>query len=169
MWEPPVDPEAALQMDIALADLVHSRLDSFSFAKDPKLQHVLHIARRLPPTYVPPDPKKMGGELLSHLYQVNWEQETNALLKDSRVFGISMFGDGATIKTTPMVNALGAGVHNPFAMLEVFDCTGHCAEGGKKNAAYIAKLFLPLVMKLECRKDPYVSTYSIATLLCFVH
>ena len=169
MWEPPVDPEAALQMDVALADLVHSRLDSFNFAKDPKLKVVLQIARRLPPTYVPPDANKMGGELLSHLYRVNWEQETNILLKDSRVFGISLFGDGATIKTTPMVNALGAGVHNPFAMLDVFDCTGHCAEGGKKNAAYIAKLFLPLVMKLECRKDDYVSTYSIPTSLCFVH
>ena len=99
----------------------------------------------------------MGGELLRKLYDVNWVQETDTLLKDSHIFGISLFGDGATIKTTPMINALGAGVHNSFAMLDVFDCTGHCAEGGKKDATCIAHLFLPLITKLEQRKDVHVS------------
>ena len=48
MWEPPVDPQASLEMDVALADLVHGRLDTFTFGKDPKVQRVLDIARRLP-------------------------------------------------------------------------------------------------------------------------
>ena len=70
-----MDPEAALQMDVALADLVHSRLDSFNFAKDPKMQHVLHNARRPPLTYESPGADKMGGELLSHLYEIHQTQE----------------------------------------------------------------------------------------------
>ena len=157
MWEPASDPQAAAEMDVALADLAHSNLYGSTFGEDAKLCRVLAIARRLPPSYNPPGRNKMGGPLLNKLYDVNWEQETNTLLKDGHIFGISMYGDGATIKTTPMINALGSGVHNPFAMLDVFDCTGHCAIGGKKDATYIANLFLPLISKLENMVDPYVS------------
>ena len=157
MWEPPSDPKAVEEMDVALADLVHSNLYGSTFGEDPKLQIVLDIARRLPPSYKPPGRNKMGGPLLDKLYDVNWSNETNLLLKDSHIFGISLFGDGATVKTTPLINALGAGVHNPFAMLEVFDCTDHCANGGKKTASYIANLFLPLISKLENSQDNHVS------------
>jgi hypothetical protein len=66
-----------------------------------------------------------------------------------------LYGDGATIATTRLINALGAGVHNSFAMLDVFDCTGHRAEGGIKDAVYIAGLFIPLIAKLLNMCDIY--------------
>ena len=153
MWEPASDPQAAAEMDVALADLAHSNLYGSTFGEDAKLHRVLAIARRLPPSYTPPGRTKMGGPLLSKLYDVNWEQETRTLLKDGHIFGISLFGDGATIKTTPMINALGAGVHNPFAMLDIFDCTGHCAIGGKKDATYIANLFFASNYQARARDD----------------
>jgi len=31
---------------------------------------------------------------------------------------------------------LAAGINNPFALLEIADCTAHLAEGGKKDAKY---------------------------------
>ena len=157
LWEPASDPQASVEMDVALADMAHSNLYGSSFGEDEKLQRVLDIARRLPPSYKPPGRFKMGGTLLAKLYDVNWDKETHSLLKDAQIFGISLFGDGATVKTVPMINALGAGVHNSFAMLDVFDCTKHCATGGKKDATYIANLFLPLISKLESMEDPYVS------------
>jgi hypothetical protein len=157
MWEPASDPQAAAEMDVALADLAHSNLYGSSFGEDIKLQLVLDIARRLPPSYTPPGRFKMGGPLLTKLYDINWSKETHTLLKEALIYGISLFGDGATIKTVPMINALGAGVHNSFAMLDVFDCTSHCATGGKKDAPYIANLFLPLISKLESMEDPYAS------------
>ena len=153
-----MDPHAAREMDVAIADLVHSNLYKFKFAEDAKFQRVLDIARRLPPAYKPPAAHHVGGVLLDKLYEVNWHQETTSLLKDAHTFGISMFGDGATIKTTPMMNALAAGVHNSFAMLDVFDCTEHCSKGGKKDATYIAGLFLSLIAKLEAMEDDHVST-----------
>ena len=73
-----------------------------------------------------------------------------------------MYGNGATIATTPMINTLGSGVNNSFAMLDVYDCTGHMAAGGVKDAVYIAGLFLPLIAKLESMVDDYVSI----TLFC---
>jgi len=157
MWEPASGPQAAAEMDVALADLAHSNLYGSSFGEDIKLQLVLDIARRLPPSYTPPGRFKMGGPLLTKLYDINWSKETHTLLKEALIYGISLFGDGATIKTVPMLNALGAGVHNSFAMLDVFDCTSHCATGGKKDAPYIANLFLPLISKLESMEDPYAS------------
>ena len=47
LWEPPWDPKAAEEMDVALADLAHSNLYGSSFTEDPKLHRVLDIARRL--------------------------------------------------------------------------------------------------------------------------
>jgi hypothetical protein len=130
----------------------------FNTGEDPKFKRILELARRLPPTYEPPSAYKIGGQLLTTLYEVNWDQETRALLKESKLYGILMYGDGATIATTPMINALGSGVYNSFAMLEVYDCTGHMAYGGMKDAVYIANLFIPLIAKLESMVDEYVST-----------
>ena len=56
-----------------------------------------------------------------------------------------------------MHDACASGVHNPFAMLEVFDCTKHMASGGIKDAPYIAGEFVPLIRKLEDMTDQFVS------------
>ena len=146
-------------MDVAIADLIHSNLYKFGLAEDPKFQRVLDIARRLPPTYKPPSAYHVGDILLDKLYDVKWMQETQSLLKDSHTFGASVCGDGATQKTVPMINCLGQAVHNSFTMLDVFDCTDHCARGGKKDAEYIAGLFLGVIAKLENMEDHYVSLY----------
>jgi hypothetical protein len=58
------------------------------------------------------------------------------LLSEARVFGVTVFGDGATIKNVPLVNVLAACVNNPFALLEITDCTAHLAEGGKKDTMH---------------------------------
>jgi hypothetical protein len=151
------DPVATMEMDFAIADMIHSNLLPFSFSTNPKFKRVLEIARRLPRNYSPPNRNRIGGELLEHLYLANWKRESDTLLLEARCFGISLFGDGATIKTVPMVNALGAGAHNQFAMLDVFDCSEHCSNGGKKDATYIANLFLPIIKKLENMTDVHVS------------
>jgi hypothetical protein len=157
LWQPPVDPSVKTEMDVAIADFIHSRQYDFQTAEDPKFKRIIRLARRLPQTYEPPSAYKVGGELLLKLYDINWEQETKSLLMESRIYGISLYGDGATIATTPMINALGSGVHNSFAMLDVFDCTEHMAAGGVKDAVYIAGHFVPIIAKLEDMTDDFVS------------
>jgi hypothetical protein len=61
----------------------------------------------------------------------------------ARTFGFSLLGDGATVKRIPLVNMLAAGVHEPAGMLDIAECTGHIQGGGKKDAGFIAGLFLP--------------------------
>ena len=161
MWSLPSDPAACLEMDVAIADFVLSRNYDFALVEDEKFRRIIDIARKLPPGYKPPTARRVGGELLCKLYDVNWQQETNRLLKDARTYGLSLYGDGATIKTFPKINACGSGVHNPFAMLDVFDCTKHMANGGVKDASYIAGLFIPLIQKLEDMEDQFVSVLFV--------
>ena len=70
---------------------------------DEKFKTMIDVAERVPPNYKPPAVARVGGELLCKLYDVNWNNETDRLLKDARTFGISMFGDGATINTNPKI------------------------------------------------------------------
>ena len=123
------DPNAKAEMDMALADLTHSKLLPFGFPEDVKLKKVLDIARRLPADYKPPGRKKVSGPLLDTLYSENWKDNVSTLLKGSRDFGVSIFGDGATIVKVPMINVLAASPNNPEAMLDIIDCTNHCAAG----------------------------------------
>ncbi len=55
------------------------------------------------------------------------------LMPEARVFGLTLFGDGATIKTVPLVNVLAAGINNLFALLDIADCTDHLAKGGEEG------------------------------------
>ena len=48
-------------------------------------------------------------------------------MKEATVFGLSLYGDRATIKEVRMINNMGRGVCNPFAMVYIFDCIDHCS------------------------------------------
>jgi hypothetical protein len=87
--------------------------------------------------------------LLTQLYNHNWDLQIKSLLTESKLFGITVFGDGATIKGVPLVNVLAAGVNNPFALLDVADCTDRAAQAKKKDATYIASIVDPLIVKIE--------------------
>ena len=75
------------------------------------------------------------------------------LLSKARIFGITVFGDGATIKNVALMNVLAAGVNNPFALLDITNCTHHLARWGKKDARYIANIVMPLIKQMESELD----------------
>ena len=56
----------------------------------------------------------------------------------------------------PLINILAAGVHNQSGVLEIVDCTAHVQAGGKKDAVYIANLFLPHLSTFEAEKENIV-------------
>ena len=60
------------------------------------------------------------------------------LLMNVDVFGIGIFGDGATIVKVPMMNILACLAGNPSCLLDVVDCTDHVAKGNKKDAFLFA-------------------------------
>ncbi len=47
--------------------------------------------------------EKMTGLLLDNIYQSTYDEQMRLLLKESKVFGIALFGNGATILKVPMI------------------------------------------------------------------
>jgi hypothetical protein len=42
--------------------------------------------------------EKMEGPLLDDIYQSKYDEQMRSLLKESKVFGIALYGNGATIQ-----------------------------------------------------------------------
>jgi hypothetical protein len=97
----------------------------------------------------------MAGPLLDNIYQSTYDEQMRSLLKESKVFGIALFGNGITIQKVPMMIFLGSSPNNPFALLDIVDCTSEMAKGGKKDAKYIAELLKPIISCIEETKDPH--------------
>jgi len=68
-------------------------------------------------------------------------------------YGLAIYGDGATIVKTPLINILASSPNNPSCVLDVIDCSKHMLHGGKKDAWFIAKNILPLMKKIDPLKD----------------
>jgi hypothetical protein len=45
----------------------------------------------------------MAGPLLDNIYQSASDEQMRSLIKESKVLGIALFGDGATIQKVPMM------------------------------------------------------------------
>jgi len=71
------------------------------------------------------------------------------LERNAEIYGVLFFGDGTTVRKTPLLNILASGVYIPTACLEIVDCSTHLAEGGKKDAEYIYSLILHFIKDFE--------------------
>ncbi len=145
--------ESADCCHIAIVNFICSNALPFSISKCPKFQKICEVARGLGPNYRPPDHWLLGRKLMDLLFKVRFADLMCSLLSESKCFGISVFGDGATIKTVPLINVLDASPNNPFVLLDIVDCTAHLAEGGKKDAPYLANMILPHIAMMESSKD----------------
>ena len=162
------DPAASDRMDIAVADFIFSNALPISLVECTKFQQLLKCARFIPPSYSPPNRKKMTSNLLDGLYQSAYNKQIESLLKQAKVFGVSVFGDGATIKKVPLMNFLASSPNNPCALLEIVDCTSEMASGGKKSAQYICGLIKPIISRIEMTKNSQFSNHTgVVDLLLF--
>jgi len=134
---------------MAIADLIHSCGLPFSLASHHKFHRVLSLAKVASKKYIPPGRNKVAGELLDLNYQLYKQQMMEMLQKEADIYGITFFGDGATVKKAPLINILASSVHLPVGCLRIVDCTGHLENDGRKDAAYISELFLPHITEME--------------------
>jgi hypothetical protein len=148
------DQHATERMDIAIADFIFSKGLPISLVECAKFNKLIQSVRHIPPKYTPPYRKKMAGPLLDKIYQSTYDEQMRSLLKESKVFGIVLCGNGATIHKVQMMIFLGSSPNNPYALLDIVDCTCEMAKGGKKDAKYIAGLLKPIISRIEQTKDP---------------
>ena len=140
-------------LSLAIADLIHSEGLAFSLSESARFNRVLRLARCVGSSYKPPNRKAVSGELLDLNHERCINQNTELLLMEADVFGTAYLGDGATIRRMPFLNILGSSVSNPVSVIEIVDCHDHLAEGGKKDATYIASTFVPHLEKHDPNKD----------------
>ncbi len=97
------DPHATVWMDITIADFIFSDGLPISLVECTKFNKLIQSVRHILPMYTPPYRKKMAGPLLDDIYQSTYDEQMRPLLKESKVFGIALFGNGAIIHTVPMM------------------------------------------------------------------
>ena len=144
-----IELQAESRLTMAIADLIHSCGLPFSIASHHKFQRVLTYAKQAPRNYSPPNRNLVAGKLLDLNYEIYQTQTREMLLKEADIYGITFFGDGATIKKSPLINILASSIHEPAGCLSIVDCTGHLAADGTKDASYIASLFIPHIKSME--------------------
>jgi len=144
-----IEVQSENRLTMAIADLIHSCGLPFSLASHHKFQRVLTCAKQAPKNFTPPNRNLVAGKLLDLNYQIYKTQTTEMLLKDADTYGLSFFGDGATIRKSPLINILASSVGEPAGCLSIVDCTGHLESDGRKDAAYIASLFVPHIQSME--------------------
>jgi hypothetical protein len=89
-------------------------------------------------TYNPPTWYEIGGTLLDATFETYYEEEFKKPIEDIPTYGASNYGDGATVKGTPLINVMDSMPNNTTCVLDVIDCTGHQQAGGKKDAKFIS-------------------------------
>lgn len=79
--------------------------------------------------------------------------QTSSLAKLSTnvpVFGLGIYGDGATIRKIRMMSILPASAGNPKCIIDIVDCSRPMHKGEKKDAYYFFQQMLPKM----CLFDP---------------
>ncbi len=147
------DPHTTKPIDIAIADFIFSNRLPISLVECAKFNKLIQSAKHIPPKYSSLQ-KKMAGLLLDDIYQSTYDEQMRLLLKESKVIGIALFGNGAAIQKVPMMIFLGSSPNNPFALLDIVGCTSEMAKGGEKDAKYVAGLLKPIISRIEQTKDP---------------
>lgn len=140
------------ELDVAISHMIHACGLPFSLADDVLFQRMLTRARDVNSTYRPPASYEISGHLLDSTFSTYYENGKEALLREAEVFGIAIGGDGATIDKCPLFNVIACSPSNPSMVLDVFDCSGHAADGGKKDAAFLLKTMLPKLLEIDPEK-----------------
>ena len=112
----------ATKLTAAIAEFVYSKGLSFSAIEGDHFLEILKLSRLVSTSYRPPTRKTLANELLDLSYETRLAKYMHDLDIDAEVYGLSLFGDGATVHGMPLMNILASGVGEPSAVLAIIDC-----------------------------------------------
>ena len=110
------------KLTTAIAEFVFCKGLPFSACEGEQFQQILKLSRLVPGSYHPPSRNLLSNDLLDASYNNRISKYVVDLTVDSEVYGLSLFGDGATVHGMPLMNILAAGVGEPCAVLSIVDC-----------------------------------------------
>jgi hypothetical protein len=88
------------------------------------------------------------------------------LAVESEVYGLSLFGDGATVHGMPLMNILASGVGEPCAVLSIVDCK-FCFSVA--NFPILTSALTKIVVAVSCFTHRYRSSRRWRQKKCHVH
>jgi Protein of unknown function (DUF 659) len=142
------NPQAEARATTAVTSAVLRLGLSFSLVDDPLFCRMCMSFRGVSDHYKFPSRESMRTVHLNDQYNAQQERTYGMLATDADVFGLTVFGDGATVRKMPLINVLAAGAYCNAGLLCLYDATKHLADGGTKDAAFIAGVILPYIEKL---------------------
>ena len=117
-----VEATNATRLTTAIADFIYSKGLPFSITEGEHFRQILKLSKLVSSTYSPPNRKSLANELLDISYDLQKKKYLTSLAIDAEVYGLSLFGDGATVHGMPLMNVLASGVGEPSAVLAIVDC-----------------------------------------------
>jgi hypothetical protein len=117
-----VEATNATRLTTAIADFVYCKGLPFSIIEGEHFRQILKLAKLVSTTYTPPSRKTLANELLDVSYDMQQKKYLTSLEVDADVYGLSLFGDGATVHGMPLMNILASGVEEPCAVMAIVDC-----------------------------------------------
>jgi hypothetical protein len=144
--------EAKHKANVAIAHWILANNKAHNSAEEPLFAWVIRHVQQCGTDFKPPSRYEIGGDLLDATYSSYYEEEKDRLMQDSKIFGASIYDDGATIIGTPMINVLASTPSNPSFVIDAIDCTEHMQARGKKDARYFAFEMLALMNWLDPSK-----------------
>jgi hypothetical protein len=82
---------------MSITDFFHCENIPYSVAESPRFLRLIRVCCLVGEDFVVPSRRKIGGELLDLNYLNTYERNEAKLLKEVKVFGLALMGDGATI------------------------------------------------------------------------
>ena len=125
-------PDAVRAANVDFAHFTLANLLSFRLGECILLRQFVRAVQQCRPDYKPPDRMEVGGKLLGATFETYYHEEVTKLFEEPDLYSISVYGDGATIKTTPLINVLACSPGNPACVLDVIDCSAHMSKGRRK-------------------------------------
>ena len=84
-------------VEMSITDFFHCENIPYSVAESPRFLRLIRVCCLVGEDFVVPSRRKIGGELLDLNYLNTYERNEAKLLKEVKVFGLALMGDGATI------------------------------------------------------------------------
>ena len=145
--------EANMNMDFEITAFILREGIPFSKVESPHLARLIKLAKAVTSDYKPPHRKLVAGKYLDGIYDNLYKENLDKLDSQADIFGIAIYGDGATVARTAFINILASGVHINNACLEIHDCTKRLQDGGTKDAEYIANLVSKHIDNIDVMKN----------------
>jgi hypothetical protein len=99
-------PDAVRAANVAFAHFTLTDSISFRIGECILFRRYTHAVQQCGADYKPPGRNMVSGKLLDTTFESYHHEEAGKLFEEPDFYSISVYGDGATIKTTPLINLL---------------------------------------------------------------